>query len=537
MRQGFGIAAVVALALVATGSGRAAAAGKCEASKLKAAGKEIAGKMGCWSKAPGKGLPVDPACLQKAHDKGTAAYAKADGSAPCPGSAGDIHTAVDDCVNNVLLPNVPDGANNKCEGSALKSSGKGASGLLGCESKEVTKPGGLAACDAKNLGKLDKALVKAGACHSGTTDINNDIHACTTSVKAPILPAGCDCCGNTRFGFLTEAADGSDCGTVLDDSGNQIIPLECGGLYFGGGLDGVPLPALIPDYGQSYTKITACNSGTGALTLGHMTAAETGSNRDCTAVGCLYGAPLPIPNSASTSTSTCVINVVATNATGSANCNDGSVASLDLPLSSGLYLTGDLLPAVPGIQPCPICDTGTNTCQGGPNNGLACAPGTLQTGGPYPTSHDCPPPGAAFIGALPIGYKLTTGTQTDIAFDNAGAPQTNIFCGFCATSGGVFQNPAVACTSNADCTTGTFTRCRQRNGGAFGTDLTHFVTARTISATGSPAGVCLDDGAPHAATLVSVFCIPPSFNGIVDGSADLPGPGAAALPGQATVLP
>jgi hypothetical protein len=30
---------------------------------------------------------------------------------------------------------------------------------------------------------------------------------------------------------------------------------------------------------------------------------------------------------------------------------------------------------------------------------------------------------------------------------------------------------------------------------------------------------------------VSVFCIPPSFNGIIDGSADLPGPGATSLPG------
>jgi hypothetical protein len=31
--------------------------------------------------------------------------------------------------------------------------------------------------------------------------------------------------------------------------------------------------------------------------------------------------------------------------------------------------------------------------------------------------------------------------------------------------------------------------------------------------------------------MVSVFCIPPSFNPIIDPNADIPGPGAVALPG------
>ncbi len=38
-------------------------------------------------------------------------------------------------------------------------------------------------------------------------------------------------------------------------------------------------------------------------------------------------------------------------------------------------------------------------------------------------------------------------------------------------------------------------------------------------------------------TLVSVFCVPPTFNALVDNSADLPGPGAVALPGQSQLLP
>ena len=47
---------------------------------------------------------------------------------------------------------------------------------------------------------------------------------------------------------------------------------------------------------------------------------------------------------------------------------------------------------------------------------------------------------------------------------------------------------------------------------------------------------CLTDGMPHRATLVSVFCIPPSYNSTVDAAADLPGPGAVALTGKAQLL-
>ncbi len=293
----------------------------------------------------------------------------------------------------------------------------------------------------------------------------------------------------------------------------------------------MPLPAAVPDTGTSDTAITACDPVTGAVSLGATTAAETGSNLTCTAAGCLFGPPLPIPNPSSVATSTCVVNVVAQDASGTGNCSDGSVESLSLPLSSGIYLTGDAVPAAPGIQPCPICN---GTCQGGPNNGQPCTPGSSPLGEAYPTSHDCPPDPAAFLGALPIGFNLSTGEQSRTATDLPS--QTNVFCGFCATAAGVFSNPAVPCTSDAQCTTGAFTRCRQRSPGAFSTGVTSFATARTITEVGEEAGVCLADGQPADATLVSVFCIPPTFNGLVDGSADLPGPGAVALIGQASLV-
>ena len=47
----------------------------------------------------------------------------------------------------------------------------------------------------------------------------------------------------------------------------------------------------------------------------------------------------------------------------------------------------------------------------------------------------------------------------------------------------------------------------------------------------------LTTGALKSAIEVSVFCIPPSYNSLVDGNAGLPGPGAVSLPGLSQLLP
>src|SRR5207244_12525515 len=75
--------------------------------------------------------------------------------------------------------------------------------------------------------------------------------------------------------------------------------------------------------------------------------------------------------------------------------------------------------------------------------------------------------------------------------------------------------------------------CRQANPGACGPAGGG---AHTITETGAPAGD-MTDGLGHASTLVSIFCIQPTFNATVDGAGDLPGPGAVALPGTAQLLP
>jgi len=569
MERRFAVLAMGAFAVAVVGGTAMAASdpvAKCQSAKLKAAGKGISGELGCASKAKKKAIPTDPNCIAKVQAKTAKALDKADGA--CPGSTAAIQTQITNCVNT-LLADVP--GDGKCPSSSAKVVGKSGAAELACEAKEVTKPGSFTACDAKEDSKLQSGLTKAGSCGQASfATINGDIDTCDTSIKGVVVPGtttstvattsstvattttsstilsstttsttttttvggGCNCCSNTRMSFTTAQPSSSATGSVLDDSGANVINLTAGGLYFGGGLDGVPLPAAVPSQGNTLTAITGCDSATGALTIGALTSAQTGSNANCSATGCLFGPPLPIPNPSSPATSTCVVNVVSSDATGTGNC-DGNIASLNLPLSSGIYLTGDVDPITPGIQPCPVCLGGT--CHGGTNTGLACTPGTTTTGDAYPTSNDCPPAAANFLGNLPIGFNLTTGTQTKTAFDNL-PTQSNVFCGFCATNAGVFENPSHQCTTNTDCTTGTFTNCRQRSSGAFATDANALNTARTISETGSPSA-CLADGATHDATLVSIFCIPPTYNGLVDGSADLPGPGAVSLPGTSQLLP
>jgi len=65
----------------------------------------------------------------------------------------------------------------------------------------------------------------------------------------------------------------------------------------------------------------------------------------------------------------------------------------------------------------------------------------------------------------------------------------------------------------------------QGTAGCFGSGA-----CRTINETGSSGGTLLTN-VPANATLASVFCIPATGNGLVDASANLPGPGAIALPG------
>src|SRR2546428_14039808 len=110
--------------------------------------------------------------------------------------------------------------------------------------------------------------------------------------------------------------------------------------------------------GQPPTKVAAC-PGT-APNPAATTAADVGGTppeRRCTSKGSLFGPPLPIPNPASPPTSVCVINSVATDASGTADCSSGASA-VSLPLTSTLFLDGALF--TPDASGSDHCVGGTN---------------------------------------------------------------------------------------------------------------------------------------------------------------------------------
>jgi hypothetical protein len=245
------------------------------------------------------------------------------------------------------------------------------------------------------------------------------------------IPCTCGAPEPTNLNFVTEVGTG-DCGLVEVSSGVSRV-LKCGGLYFGGGAESVPLPAPLPDMGVSVTK-TTCSGNT--LTLSETTAADTCSGRSCTAKDCLFGAPLPIPNLNNRPLSTCVLNVVARGATGTADCQTGETA-IDLPLRSDIYLFGDLLngstperPDIAGLQPCPIC---SKTCSGGGNDGQPCT-----------ADGDCP------SGTCPGSPLCLGGANHGLAC----TPATSILgqCDRCPASPGPGEcKVGDQCRSDADC--------------------------------------------------------------------------------------
>ena len=469
-------------------------------------------------------------------------------------------------VHFTACVNKPSGS---CQAGTIKK-------LKLAQSKTITgtlsKPSGTSsACGAFTaLVNLKKKGKKAGKVHlkllvkttdkrtqKGTLNIicNPQPASCPTTTTSTVITtttttttvACADCCGSfTMIKTLNGLPDTNvNIGSVVDDSGATLLDLKSGGLYFGGAGVGVPLPSLVPNtlddangFGGTYTKITACSGSSFTIspTAATDVAGAVHPNRHCSSAGvnnpeypgkpgCLFGPPLAIPNNASQATSTCVINRVSTNAAGTGQC-DGRT-NLALPLASDIYLTGP----TDGLVPCPLCNGAGPTCSAGPNAGQPCAPeDSASISAANPTSHDCPPAASAFIGSLPIGFNLSAGTQTATSQDLSA--QQFVFFGFCGQQfSPSFQNPPHPCTADSQCTTGTFTKCRQRTSGAFGQG-----PARTITATGAAPG-CLTDGAAHPLTLISVFAIPPSYNATVDASADLPGPGATSLPGTTQLLP
>jgi hypothetical protein len=127
------------------------------------------------------------------------------------------------------------------------------------------------------------------------TILKNQFGLFKASGAPQCTPPG-SCCGGFGFHAFTTANAAGDCGDVIDFSGNPGSPnpdLLCSGLYFGGGVNSVPLPLTFPGQEQTVTALTSCTGQ--SATLGATTSTDTTSNRNCSAIGCLFGPPVPLP--------------------------------------------------------------------------------------------------------------------------------------------------------------------------------------------------------------------------------------------------
>jgi len=308
---------------------------------------------------------------------------------------------------------------------------------------------------------------------------------------------------------FTTGTPGGTCGNTLDDTGTLIKNLTCGGLNIGGSASIID-EGPTPDGSISLFALTCAAGGacdqtcSGSLCNIGPTSTPPALNStapDCSNTGCNFGTPLPIPNPSLPTLSTCALNTFASPASGSVNISTGQ-SQTAVPLTSDVYLTGNV------TQPCPKCVAGT--CNRGSRLGLPCV-ATSSTG----YTRDCPTGGSSAANTCGPAHN-----QPCTCLPGGGA------CLDGSHVGVIPINLSPLTTGPASATNATGLFCpSQPHAGCFGSSA-----CRTITENGKAAGA-VTPGTPASATLASVFCIAATGNGLVDASADLPGPGAIALPG------
>jgi hypothetical protein len=570
---------MIATALIGPGIPAHAAtdpAAACKDAKAKTAGKKAADLLKAFGKNLKKADPVKlTASVSKAQSKLTKGFDKAESKAGCASVAdvGSIEAKVDafaaDAISEI------DGSGPTCDccaGSPATLSFTTGVGAGVCGQVQNFR------CSNNTNGACaDDTDCDFGACIDPPGICGDDFTVMCSGSGSP-------CTGTCGEIIALNLPLDLDCGGLYTGGGSNTVPLpiqipdqaqyvmnitSCAGNAVSLGA------ATAADTGstRTCTEGKKC-SGTNASCVldADCPAAQTCEDR------CFFGPPLPIPNANNVNVSVCSVNVIQNDAVGVVACSNGDTTT-SVPLAGKVFLTGDLLdavtpPNVPGIQPCPLCvrqcaggtndrfpcadngecDSGTcggaPQCLGGPDDGNACTPASSPLNEALPTSQDCGSDPlldvTANIGGLPIDFAAITGTDVRNAVDN-GTASARVFCGFCrdrfgggslcfegATSGGcpaalpAATGIAVSCSSNADCMADAdeYETCEQRNPGAFSE-----AAATRLTLDGSTDGQCLDDLATHDATLVYLFCIPPTFDATIDAAGDLPGPGAASLSG------
>jgi hypothetical protein len=469
---------------------------KCGVGKKKCVAKKLKSVLKCYQKAETPGKPMDPnfkGCLDKA-------MAKYDGGTdPSKGCFVKLESkSGNDCApptgNQAALEAIVDGTSCVAGFVALIENTTPTTSTTTVTTTTVTTTTVTTTTTSTTMSTTTTTTSSTTTSSSTTSTTTSS----TTTTTGGMTPAFLE--------FVT-GTPGGTCGNTQDGSAVVIKNLTCGGLNIGGGQSIVP-EGPTPDGSISRFALNcvgpACNIGPTSTAPPVNSAVP-----DCTDTGCNFGTPLPIPNPTIPNITTCVLNTWSAPASGTLDLAAGT-SSTSVPLNSDIYLTGNV------GQPCPKCSaTGTpsspgmGTCDRGPRMGMACTTTSstgytrdCPTGGANPPTLPCTPGGGLCIDGSHVGViavnltPLTTGS----------ASATNASGLFCPGQGA----GQVGCFGSTAC--------------------------RTITENGAPAGA-ISLGVPANATLASVFCISQTGNGLVDASANLPGPGAVSLPGTFTVTP
>jgi cysteine-rich repeat protein len=215
---------------VAATSGTAGAQSKCSSGKVKASGKKAAARTGCYAKAVTKGLAVDAGCLQKATDKFTKAFTKAESKGDClsTGDLAAIEAKVDAFAADVAADLGGPGP-SKCTSSKVRAAGKKADAKSKCHAKAIgkgllTDGACLTKAEAKFTSAFSKAEAKGDCLTTGdTASVEATVDAFITDLVTELKPP---VCGNGDL----ESGEGCDDGNLTDGDGcdSNCTPTGCG---------------------------------------------------------------------------------------------------------------------------------------------------------------------------------------------------------------------------------------------------------------------------------------------------------------------
>src|SRR5262245_20497741 len=140
---------------------------KCASSKMKTVGKDWGSKLKCYSKAVGKGVPVDPACLAKAETKTTESFGKAIAKGGCATDA-DFFDQNEECPSTPAVPPIGDTIPDGQIGSILNQINCGFPTISGIDdlTADLITAAGPSKCTSKQVGALGKYAAAIFNCAS-----------------------------------------------------------------------------------------------------------------------------------------------------------------------------------------------------------------------------------------------------------------------------------------------------------------------------------------------------------------------------------